>query len=217
MTATPRRLGMFPLSVVMFPHTGIPLQVFEPRYLQLLSDCLDGEREFGVVLISRGSEVGGGDHRTDVGTLVRIAEVTPLPDQRFALVAEGVCRLRVVEWLDDDPYPQALVEELPPDAPAAPDALAGAEGSVRRLRSLLSELGRVPALPHDIDFGTTTDEQAWRLCASAPLTPLDSQELLATDDPAARVQLLRERCDALATDVTAMLADGGTGASIDPG
>jgi Lon protease-like protein len=210
MATDPRRLGMFPLSVVMFPHTGIPLLVFEPRYLELLSDCLEGGREFGVVLISRGSEVGGGDHRTDVGTVVRIAQVTPRGDQRFALVAEGVRRLRVVEWLEDDPYPQALIEELPPDAEAPDGVLAGAEASVRRLRSLLSELGRVPALPHDIDFGATTDEQAWRLCASAPLNAMDSQELLATDDPVARVRLLRDRCDALAADVTAMLADGGT-------
>ena len=111
-----------------------------------------------MVLISRGSEVGGGDHRTDVGTVVRIAQVTPRGDQRFALVAEGVRRLRVVEWLEDDPYPQALIEELPPDAEAPDGVLAGAEASVRRLRSLLSELGRVPALPHDIDFGATTDE-----------------------------------------------------------
>ncbi len=200
---------MFPLSVVLYPHTGVPLQVFEPRYLELLSDCLEDESPFGVVLISRGSEVGGGDRRVDVGTVVRVADVMPLPEARFALTAEGVGRLRVTEWLEDDPYPQAMVEDLP-DRPftGEPGALAAAERSVRRLRSLLSELGRVPAVPHDLDFGPTAEEVVWRLCASAPLNPLDAQRLLAVDDPSARLDELVGRCDAMAVDVTAMLADG---------
>jgi Lon protease-like protein len=203
---------MFPLSVVLYPHTGIPLQVFEPRYVELLTDCLEGAREFGVVLISRGSEVGGGDQRVDVGTVVRIVDVAPMPDHRFAVVAEGVRRLRVVEWLDDDPYPVALVEDLPPDVSIGEhDVLAAGEVSVRRLRSLLSELGRVPALPHDLDFGTTTDEIAWRLCASAPLNAVDAQLLLGVDDPLARVEQLIDLSDAMSVDVAAMLAGGDGG------
>jgi uncharacterized protein len=209
MPTEPRPLAMFPLSVVLYPHTGIPLQVFEPRYVELLSDCLEGEREFGVVLISRGSEVGGGDQRVRVGTVVRIVEVTPMPDHRFAVLAEGLRRLRVVDWLDDDPYPRALVEDLAPDVSiGAHHCLITAEGSVRRLRSLLSEMDRVPALPHDLDFGTTTDEIAWRLCASAPLNALDAQQLLAIDDPQARVELLIQLSDAMSADVAAMLAGG---------
>jgi Lon protease-like protein len=200
---------MFPLSVVFYPHTGIPLQVFEPRYIELLTDCLEGARQFGVVLISRGPEVGGGDHRVDVGTVVDIVDVRPMEDHRFAVVGRGIGRLRVVEWLDEDPYPLALVEDLPPDLSLGiHQALTAAETSVRRLRSLLSELGRVPALPHDLDFGTTTDEIAWRLCASAPLNAMDAQALLTVDDPLARVERLVELSDAMALDVTAMQAGG---------
>lgn len=210
MPTEPRALGMFPLSVVLYPHTGIPLQVFEPRYVELLTDCMEGDRQFGVVLISRGPEVGGGDQRVDVGTVVRIAEVSPLPDHRFAVRAEGIGRLRVMEWLDDEPYPLALVEDLPPDASiGSHQCLAAAEASVRRLRSLLSELGRVPALPHDLDLGVTTDQIAWRLCASAPLNPLDAQQVLAIDDPVARMVRLVSLCDALSVDVTALLSEGG--------
>jgi Lon protease-like protein len=200
---------MFPLSVVLYPYTGIPLQVFEPRYLELLSVCLEEEQPFGVVLISRGSEVGGGDRRVDIGTVVRVADLTPLPDARFALMAESTGRLRVTEWLEDDPYPQAIVEDLPGQPfTGEPVALTRAESSVRRLRSLLSELGRVPAIPHDLDFGSTPDEIVWRLCASAPLNPLDGQRLLAIDDPGERLDELVGLCDAMAGDVTAMLADG---------
>jgi Lon protease-like protein len=69
-------------------------------------------------------------------------------------------------------------------------------------------MGQVPAIPHDLDFGTTPEQIAWRLCASSPLNLMDSQRLLAIDDPDARLEELVGLCDAMAVDVTAMLADG---------
>ncbi len=65
---------MFPLGTVLFPSMVLPLHVFEPRYRQLTLECIEAEREFGVVLIARGSEVGGGDQRRSVGTLARIVQ-----------------------------------------------------------------------------------------------------------------------------------------------
>ena len=64
---TLERLGMFPLSAVLYPHAQIPLHIFEPRYRALTRDCLAGDSRFGVVLIERGAEVGGGDQRMAVG------------------------------------------------------------------------------------------------------------------------------------------------------
>ncbi len=61
------RLPMFPLSAVLFPYASMPLHVFEPRYRALMRDCLAGDPRFGVVLIERGSEVGGGDQRSSRG------------------------------------------------------------------------------------------------------------------------------------------------------
>ena len=58
-----RRLPMFPLGTVLFPYAVLPLHVFEPRYRALTEHCLAGDGCFGVVLIERGSEVGGGDTR----------------------------------------------------------------------------------------------------------------------------------------------------------
>ena len=65
---------MFPLGTVLFPTGVLPLRVFEPRYRHMLDDLLPGTREFGVVLIERGSEVGGGEVRSGVGTIARILE-----------------------------------------------------------------------------------------------------------------------------------------------
>ena len=100
---------MFPLSAVLFPHASMPLHVFEPRYRELMRDCLAGDARFGVVLIERGSEVGGGDERSGLGTRGVITKSVELPDGRWVLQLEGEAVIEVEQWLPDDPYPVALV------------------------------------------------------------------------------------------------------------
>jgi len=200
---------MFPLSTVLFPLAGLPLHVFEDRYRTMMADCLDGDREFGVVLISRGSEVGGGDQRVDVGTVARISQVADVGDGRMLVTAEGLRRVRVCRWLADDPYPRAMVEDLPVDSERdLTGAAAEAEVAVRRLRSLLSELGDVPAIPHDLHFLGSDEDVGWQLCASAPLNLLDLQRLLACPGNEARMRLLAGLSDAMAEDVLGLLAGG---------
>src|ERR1700677_1959117 len=109
------RLPMFPLSAVLFPHARMPLHVFEPRYRQLMQDCLAGDARFGIVLIARGSEVGGGDERSALGTRGVITEAAELPDGRWVLEVEGEALIQVEEWLPDDPYPVALVRAVTPE------------------------------------------------------------------------------------------------------
>ena len=69
---------MFPLGTVLLPFAHLPLHIFEPRYRALVKDCLAGDGEFGVVLIERGHEVGGGDVRFGVGTVARIVQTAEL-------------------------------------------------------------------------------------------------------------------------------------------
>ena len=82
-------LPMFPLGSVLFPAMPLALRVFEPRYLQLLQDVLPAEApEFGIVLIERGQEVGGGEKRFDVGTVAQVADIK-VADGYLSLVGEG--------------------------------------------------------------------------------------------------------------------------------
>jgi uncharacterized protein len=223
-------MAMFPLSTVLFPDGALPLHVFEPRYLALLRDCLAGgqggglsnplrfgtgaqwmppERSFGVVLISRGSEVGGGDERFDLGTAARIDRMAGAGGGRRYVLAHGVERIRVLSWLDDDPYPRAVVEPQPSEVTDRDaDSVSAAESVVRRLRSLLSELGELPALPFELPLARDADVASWQMCELAPLTPLDRQRLLSTDAVCERMALLAELCDAIARDVIALLAEG---------
>jgi uncharacterized protein len=102
--------AMFPLGNAVLPGEVLPLRIFEPRYRKLLVDCLEANVGFGTVLIDRGSEVGGGDVRRDIGVLCRFVRIEPQLDGSFIVLALGVGRIRVVRWLDDDPYPHALIE-----------------------------------------------------------------------------------------------------------
>jgi uncharacterized protein len=203
---------MFPLSTVLFPGAGLPLHVFEARYRALMADCLDRDGEFGVVLIARGSEVGGGDRRVDVGTVARIDQVAELEDGRMLVIVHGDRRVRVDRWLAEEPYPQAMVEELPVVRGNDQDlALATAEVSVRRLRSLLSELGDVPALPHDLELSGTNEGIAWQLCELAPLNVMDRQRLLASLTLEAQLEHLAQLCEEMSGDVVALLSEAAEG------
>ena len=190
------RLPMFPLGTVLVPSAGLPLHVFEPRYRALVHDCLAGEREFGVVLIERGSEVGGQDVRTDVGTVARIVEATELPDGRWAIAAVGVRRVRVRAWLPDDPYPVAEVEEWPDPAPGAEhtELLDRAVALLRRALALSAEAGD-PAAPATVELSDDPVLAGYQAMAVAPIGPLDRHALLAAPTPEARLAALANLLD----------------------
>jgi Lon protease-like protein len=186
-------LPMFPLGSVLFPSVVLPLHVFEPRYRAMVGHLLsDGvEPEFGVVLIERGSEVGGDDVRTDVGTVARVVEVGQLPDERYALTSFGVRRIRVVEWLPDDPWPRALVEHLDDPDPGAPvvDRWAEVQGVLRRVLGLAAELGEA-AVPTSVDLADDAGLGTFQAAAVAPLGPADQFEVLRTVGVEARLEVL---------------------------
>lgn len=196
-------MPMFPLGAVLFPYVHLPLHVFEPRYRALAKDCLrSATNEFGVVLIERGHEVGGGDTRFAVGTIAHITESAELPDGRWMLNTVGTRRIRIDAWLPDDPYPLALVTEVPhPDDEPDPDALAAAEQAVRRALALNAELDE-PGPPADVQVDDEPRVAAWQLAAVAPLNPLDQQRLLEVDDADDRLRLLAQ----LAADAADVLA-----------
>jgi len=188
-------LAMFPLSSVVFPHQRVPLHVFEPRYRQLVDDVEAGDGRFGICLIARGSEVGGGDERVDVGTIVQIHSVIPFTDGRCMLVVEGIERIRVRQWLTDDPYPRARVEvdagdEMPSDAAL----LATTEAGVRSLRSLDSEMNPDSCVDVGCEMESEPCVRAWQLCAMTPMATLDQFKLLKQDRCDDRLRLLGEIC-----------------------
>lgn len=210
---------MFPLGGVLLPGQLLPLHVFEPRYRRLVQDCIERDpAEFGVVLIERGSEVGGGDQRSGLGTIARILRVADLGDGRYAVVAAGMQRCRVLAWLPDDPYPLADVEPWPDEAPDDPelgDTIAALHPRVRRAVALAVELGDATA-DAVADPGTELSSDplvaSYQLSGLAPLGPADHQALLGTSGPRERLALLAELLDGVEAVQQFRLGAGDTGA-----
>ena len=172
-------IPMFPLGSVLLPAMPLQLRIFEPRYLKLLGDLVASDKpEFGVVLIERGQEVGGGEKRMAIGTLASVSEIGTTEDF-LGLQSVGSSRFRVNSWLPDDPYPIADVDFLPDliwDDSLMP-ARVHLETKVRQLLAFVSEFG-------DLQFGADTAlsddpmESCWQLAGILPVGPLDQVELL---------------------------------------
>ena len=201
-------MAMFPLGTVLFPHALLPLHVFEPRYRLMTRHVLDGDGEFGVVLIERGSEVGGGDTRFDVATVARVVRAAEMPDGRYALATVGIRRVRVVRWLEDDPYPRAEVVAFddPPPGPHDESARARVVDTFARVVELARRLDpRVEEPPaFDADPGRASFEAA----AVAPVATIDAQRLLATAGAGNRLELLATLLEERIEDLRARLALG---------
>ena len=172
-------MAMFPLGSVLFPYMPLPLRVFEDRYLVMLSKILQDEpAEFGVVLIERGQEVGGGEKRFHLGTVAQITQLEAA-DGFVGVVAQGERRIEIVDWLDEDPYPQAsirVIEELRWEEELQP-LRDNAEAVVRRTLAMASEFVEQTWSP-DVELSTDPGVSAWQLAGIAPLGPIDQVALL---------------------------------------
>lgn len=170
---------MFPLGSVLFPAMPTALRVFEERYIVMLSAILGDEQpEFGIVLIERGSEVGGGEHRFGIGTVAQITRVET-NEGFIGLIALGDRRVEIVDWLPDDPYPRAEVRPVAPLEwqPEHQPLFDRAEQLVRRTIARASEFVE-QQWPADIVLDDDPVSACWQLAGVAPLGPLDQVRLL---------------------------------------
>ena len=184
---------MFPLGCVLFPEAILPLHVFEERYRVMVEEIMDTDRSFGVVLIERGNEVGGGEIRKEIGTLAKIIDSKKFIDGRSLLVTRGVRRVQVDSWLEDSPYPKAEISFLD-DAPnTSYDFRQWSEivSHMRRVFAVLAELGdEVP--PISIEISDDPALGSFQMSSLIPITPFDSQKLLEVTSVTERCGLLKK-------------------------
>ena len=211
-----RGLPMFPLGTVLLPGSLLPLRLFEDRYLRMAEDLLAGDREFGVVLIRRGHEVGGGEERHEVGTRARILEANRASDGRWSVLAVGLQRLCVDAWLPDHPYPVADVRAWPDDRHEGPPpgAIDDLRRRVARLLDGHRRLGDPVPSSESVDGWALADDPAlasFQLVGQAPLGTFDRQRLLEVRTAAGRVAELGRLVDE-AREVVDLRLTGGRGA-----
>ncbi|MGV0838420.1 LON peptidase substrate-binding domain-containing protein [Mycolicibacterium thermoresistibile] len=210
MTFTP----MFPLEIAMLPGEELPLRIFEPRYSALVQTCLAAEVPvFGVVLIAAGREVGGGDERCDVGVLARIVEYAEQGAGRYRLRCAIGERIRVLEWLPDDPFPRAVTVPWPDEsgAPVGADQLEDLEDRVMALfaRIAAARGADLPPRHHllgEPEPGESVADRLYTLASRIPIGQADRYAVLAAPDPAARLAVLREAVETVAAMVEFQLS-----------
>jgi Lon protease-like protein len=167
-------LPLFPLDLVLLPGTALPLHIFEPRYKEMIGECLAAEAPFGVV---RALEHG----IAEIGCTAEIAGVTKkYADGRLDLVAQGRLRFEVLDLNEERSFLRAEVLWIPdePGAPAADDL----KRAIELHRQILSLAGAAQDLS-----GGDQNTLSFYLAGSLPLDLDFKQNLLATRSEGQRI------------------------------
>ena len=200
-------MPMFPLGTVLLPHMPLPLRIFEERYLKLLGDLmLSDNPEFGVVLIERGAEIGGGDGRFPIGTIASVTEIGTT-EQFYGLQSIGTRRFKVNAWLPDDPYPIADIDFLPDliwDDNLMP-ARVHLETKVRKLLAFASEFGDLQ-FGADIQFSADPIQACWQLAGVLPIGQLDQLDVLQSQSAEELLARTNEIVNSASETLSSMIA-----------
>lgn len=208
----PVELAMFPLESALLPDQDLPLRIFEPRYGALVRRCIERDEPFGVVLIAQGREVGGGDSRCDVGVLSQIVEHADLGAGKYVLRCRTGERIRVSQWLPDDPYPRATVTVWPdePGDPVSDAQLLDLEDRVMALFERIAHARDIQLPDRDVLLGERESDAGRRLFALASRIPIgaaDRYTALSAPSAADRFAALGEAVDALGDLVEFQLSE----------
>jgi Lon protease-like protein len=191
---------LFPLSTVLFPDGVLPLQIFEVRYLDMISKCIANDSPFGVVLLTQGHEVRtpeGLERFVSSGTLASVQDTIASVPGLLQVVCRGASRFRIVSserrpnglWMAD----AELLED--DQIVRIPSELLGASDALDRVLSSLHEIPeeRWPVLPP-----FRLDDCGWvanRWCDLLPLPNPQKQSLLMLDNPLIRLELMHDVLD----------------------
>ena len=182
-------LPLFPLpNLVFFPSTRLPLHVFEPRYRQMVSDALEGENRFGIVLLRPGWEADyyGNPAIHECGTLGTIEQAVPLEDGRFNILVRGDVRFRVLEEIGSAPYRVARVVASPEIQREVAEAWPQREWLADLARQYIKYLPDQSAVPEIETVGLDALTNA--LIMSINVDVEEKQTLLEIDDVIARAE-----------------------------
>lgn len=194
MTDSLSSVPLFPLNSIILPKGRIPLQLFEPRYIDMLTRCLKEQQGFVVVLLQKGQESGLKAAFHSLGTYVRIIDFQQLDNGLLGITVEGERKVRVVRnWQQDDGLHLGDLELVEEEAPTE------LPGRYHELLSVLQALFRHPVVT-ELEMAPDFDdarEVGWRLTELLPLDNPEKQSLLEMQDPLQRLDRLLELVEVL--------------------
>ena len=190
-------IPLFPLNNVLFPGGILPLRVFEPRYLEMISTCMKEGAGFGIALILSGSEVGEAAKTYDIGSLVRIVDWTLREDGLLGISVQSEGRFRILATevrpnqlvhaeveLIEEQHPQAMPEQY--------------SAAVALLRDIIAKVGG-----HYAELEPRYHDPLWvsgRLAELLPIELLQKQHMLQMDDPLQRLERLCAMWDCMESE-----------------
>jgi Lon protease-like protein len=181
-------IGLFPLGLVLLPTEQVPLHIFEPRYRELIAECLDAEQPFGLVYADD-------DGLRRIGTLATVVEVTDrFEDGRMNVVVEGGERFRLVDLTDGRSFHTGNVETLEDDDDPPPPA--DVERALAVFRRLVDLTGAEVEVPTDV-----TTQPSFEIGSRFELAPELKLELLEEVSERRRLVRLCEILEAIAAAV----------------
>ena len=175
-----QELAIFPLpNVVVFPHTMLPLHIFEPRYRQMVADALEGNRQIGMALLQPGWESRQDESPEvfDTGGMGLITQYEHLEEGRYNILLSGRHRYRIMEFIRETPYRVARVRLLDEVKPSSQEMNKISTELVRGFRELTeakTQLGLEPDVIEKLDFPTLINS----LCSSMNFSVYNQQQLL---------------------------------------
>jgi Lon protease-like protein len=145
---------LFPLNTVLFPGAVLNLHIFEPRYKQMVSECIENKESFGVCLIREGDEAGDPDVMPhEVGTTAEIGDVTSLENGRYYISTTGRRRFRVDRVVAREPFLTCEVTYLKEEAAEDAEAVENLVGEIRSVfRDYLRLLVEFSGMHGDVDL-----------------------------------------------------------------
>lgn len=199
-----KEIPLFPLQLVAFPGSRIDLQIFERRYIDLISSCMKTDTGFGICLVKQGSEDDNSTTRQTIhriGTYVKIADWDQLDNGLLGVTVEGTAKFLIDDcWQADTGLLHADVEFSSTDAVGSQEIPLQDQHS--GLADLLESLENHPLVEQKnlvINYDNLWD-LGWRLSDLMPLEAEQKQELLEFDDPWQRIEKIEEIVSYLANE-----------------
>jgi len=191
----PEELPLFPLNTVLFPGMPLPLHIFEYRYREMIDFCSENEKEFGVVLIKEGTEVGEPATPFEIGTMARIVGINRLEDGRMNIVTVGTRRFRLVNLSPDKK--SYIVGDIEPlqdeDANAETNTAPLAEevgGLLRRYAALVQAALEQELMP--LELPGNPEALSYLAGGTLRIRNRERQRLLELPSTASRLELEKE-------------------------
>jgi Lon protease-like protein len=184
-----RRLPLFPLNAVLFPHAQTQLYVFEERYREMIRYCIETGQGFGFVLIRDGDEVGGEAEPYLVGTEAKLVQVQTHEDGSMNVRVEGTGRFRIRRFEQGFPYLVGLVEPIVEDEINNQNRLDALASRARELvrEFIQSQFKRLDVTVSRVRMPEDPEQLSFVVANLLPIDDLAKQGMLQLTDTAERL------------------------------